>query len=197
MGKLFSKVYDTLMHPLEQKGFAEIRKNLIQHAQGEVLEIGSGTGLNFPFYEQAEKVFAIEPEPSMRDRSLSRAKQACVPIDVVLAGAEELPFKDNSFDTVVGTLVLCTIPNPLMALEEVKRVCKSDGKILFLEHVKLDRPLLGRMQDWLTPIWKHLCDGCHLNRNTLEMVNHAGFKVVRINRYYKNIFVEIEAVNNK
>jgi ubiquinone/menaquinone biosynthesis C-methylase UbiE len=197
MSRWFSKVYDSMMVPLEQRGLAEIRKNLVRHAQGKVLEIGSGTGLNFPYYEHAENVIAIEPEEFMRERSLSRASRALVPIDVILADAEMLPFRDNTFDTVVGTLVLCTIPSPLKALDEVRRVCKPGGKILVLEHVRLDRPLLGRIQDWLTPVWKHLCDGCHLNRNTLEMVSKAGFKIVRVKRYYKNIFLEIEIVNNK
>jgi ubiquinone/menaquinone biosynthesis C-methylase UbiE len=197
MSRWFSKVYDSMMVPLEQKGLAEIRKNLIRHAQGKVLEIGSGTGLNFPYYEQAENVTAIEPEEFMRERSLSRASRSHVPIDVILADAEILPFRDNTFDTVVGTLVLCTIPSPLKALEEVRRVCKPGGKILVLEHVRLDRPILGRIQDWLTPVWKHLCDGCHLNRNTLDLVSKAGFKIVRVKRYYKNIFLEIEIINNK
>jgi len=197
MGKLFTQLYDRIMQPLEQRGIAEIRKNLIRKARGRVLEIGSGTGLNFPYYEHAEKVIALEPQQSMRERSLSRASLADVPIDVILASAEDLPFQDNTFDTVVGTLVLCTIPDPNKALEEIRRVCKPDGKILFLEHVRVDRPIMGRIQDWLTPVWKHLCDGCHLNRETLKLVDKAGFKIVNIKRYYKNIFLEIEAVNDK
>ncbi len=116
MGKLFPKVYDILMGPLERRGFGQIRKKLMQKARGEVLEIGSGTGFNFPFYEHAQKVTAIEPEPRMRELSLSRAQNAQVPIEVILAGAEKLPFPDDFFDTVVCTLVLCTIPNSTKAL---------------------------------------------------------------------------------
>nr|WP_027415146.1 class I SAM-dependent methyltransferase [Aneurinibacillus terranovensis] len=197
MGKWFPRLYDTLMEPLERRGLRDIRKNLIRKASGKVLEIGSGTGFNFPYYEQAEKVVAIEPEPLMREQSLEKAKTVRIPIEVILAGAEALPFPDNTFDTVVGTLVLCTIPNPSKALAEIRRVCKSDGTVLFFEHVRLSDPFLGRLQDWLTPIWKQLCDGCHLNRDSLEQVKRAGFKVIRIEQYFKNIFIVIEAANKK
>ncbi|GED32058.1 class I SAM-dependent methyltransferase [Brevibacillus centrosporus] len=197
MGKWFPKLYDSLMGPLEHRGVQGIRKNLIQKAQGNVLEIGSGTGLNFPFYLQAEQVIAIEPEPLMRKQSLSRATQSRVPIEVMLTGAEELPFTDNSFDTVVGTLVLCTIPDPQKALEEIRRVCKPNGQVLLFEHVKVNHPVLGRMQEWMTPVWKRLCDGCHLNRNTLELVKQTGFRVTSLERHYRNIFLVIEAVNRK
>ncbi|WP_333474312.1 class I SAM-dependent methyltransferase [Paenibacillus gyeongsangnamensis] len=92
MGKWFAKIYDLMMQPLEQKGLTEIRKTLIRNAGGKVLEIGSGTGLNFPFYERADKVIAIEPQLLMMNRSLIRANGALVPIDVILADAEEIPF---------------------------------------------------------------------------------------------------------
>ncbi|WP_240702947.1 class I SAM-dependent methyltransferase [Cohnella luojiensis] len=195
--KWFPKVYDSLMGPLERRGFGQIRKKLIQKAHGEVLEIGSGTGLNFPFYEHANKVTAIEPEPRMRELSLPRAQSAQVPIDVILAEAEKLPFPDDFFDTVVCTLVFCTIPNPTKALEEIRRVCKPEGHILLIEHVKIEHRFLGQLQEWLTPFWKRLCDGCHLNRNTLHLVKLAGFKVTSVNRYYKDIFLVVEAINKK
>ncbi|MFC4767129.1 class I SAM-dependent methyltransferase [Effusibacillus consociatus] len=197
MSKWFPRLYDTMMEPLEKRGFREIRKKLVHNLPGNVLEIGSGTGLNFPYYKEAQKVIAIEPEPIMIERSLTRAKNAHVPIEVISAKSEQLPFPDNSFDAVVNTLVLCTIPDPVKALAEINRVCKSDGKVLFFEHVRLDDPILGRLQDWLTPVWKRLCDGCHLNRNTLELIKQAGFKVTRIQRYYKDIFLVIETLNQK
>ena len=197
MGKWFPRLYDTLMEPLERKGFREIRKKLIQKIEGKVLEIGSGTGFNFPYYEQAQKVMAVEPEPLMREQSIPRAMKANVPIEVIAANAEELPFPDDSFDAVVGTLVLCTIPDPAKALKEIRRVCKPDGQVLFFEHVRLNHPVLGGLQDLLTPLWKRLCDGCHLNRNTLELVKRAGFKVIRIEKYYKALFLVIKTINEK
>lgn len=197
MGKWFPRLYDTFMGPLERNRFQKIRKPLIQKAQGQVLEIGSGTGINFPYYQQAKKVSAIEPDPLMSKQSIQRAMNSRVPIDVIQARAEELPFSDDVFDTVVNTLVFCTIPNPTRALQEIRRVCKPNGTVLFFEHVRLNHSNLGQLQDWLTPVWERLCDGCHLNRNTLEMVNQAGFKVVRVESYYKNIFITIEAINIK
>jgi ubiquinone/menaquinone biosynthesis C-methylase UbiE len=193
----FTRWYDTLMEPLEKRGFLAIRKDLLGKAQGKVLEIGSGTGINFSHYDIAGEVIAIEPEPAMRDKSLQRALQAPVSIDVRDGRAESLPFPDNSFDTVVGTLVLCTIPDPVKALEEIRRVCKPNGQVLFFEHVRIHNSILGVLQDKLTPIWKRLCDGCHLNRNSVELMKKAGFKVTRVEQHYKKIFVVVEAVNLK
>lgn len=197
MAKWFSHYYDIMMSPLEQRGMREIRELLLSKAIGKVLEIGSGTGLNFPHYTNAEEIIAIEPDSYMRSKSMTRLKEANMPIRVIDCGAERMPFPDNSFDTAVATLVFCTIPNPKMAFQEIKRVCKPDAKILLFEHVRLDHPLVGRIQDWVTPLWKHLCDGCHLNRNTIDVLKQGGFKVTRMNTHYKRLFVTIEAINNK
>lgn len=113
------------------------------------------------------------------------------------ASAEQLPFPNNSFDTVVGTLVFCTIPYPEQALGEIRRVCKSEGQILLFEHVRLDHPFYGRLQDWLTPFWKKLCDGCHLNRNTLSIIEKAGFTITHVKHHYKGLFFVVEAINKK
>ena len=130
MSRLFANWYDFFMNPLEKKKFKRIRKELLSNASGNVLELGSGTGINFPYYEKVETVTAIEPSQHMIERSQAKRKQAVVPIEIVQASAEELPFAANTFDTVVATLVFCTIPNPEKAILEMKRVCKSGGKIL-------------------------------------------------------------------
>jgi ubiquinone/menaquinone biosynthesis C-methylase UbiE len=197
MSTFFSRWYDTLMSPLERGGFVAIRQGLLSHAKGKVLEIGSGTGANFPYYVAAEEVIAIEPEAAMRVQSLPRAFHAHVPIEVQDGQAESLPFPDDTFDAVVGTLVLCTIPDPVKALNEIRRVCKPGGHVLFFEHVRLNDSMLGILQDRLTPVWKRLCDGCHLNRNSIELIKQAGFRVTRVERHYKKIFVVVEAVNRK
>ncbi|QZT35135.1 class I SAM-dependent methyltransferase [Caldalkalibacillus thermarum TA2.A1] len=197
MGKWFSKLYDPVMEPLERLKFRYIRETLIHKAKGNVLEIGSGTGLNFPYYTQAVKVTAIEPDPTMRKKSLKRAEHARVPIDVILADAQALPFPEHTFDTVVGTLVLCTIPNPEKALNEIRRVCKPGGHVLFFEHVRAEHSLLGRLQDWMTPVWKRVCNGCHLNRETLETVKKAGFTIVHVEKHNNGILLMIEALNEK
>ncbi|MDR6226851.1 class I SAM-dependent methyltransferase [Desmospora profundinema] len=197
MGKWFATFYDMWMGPLERKAFGRIRKKLLVKARGKVLEIGSGTGLNFPHYRHAVTVTAVEPDPTMVRLSEQRAKNTPVPIQIITAGAEDLPFPDDSFDTVVGTLVLCTIPDPDKALREIRRVCRPGGRILFFEHVRVTHPILGRIQDWLTPVWKRFCDGCHLNRHTLEQIERSGLHVIRVERYFQDIFLVIEAASQK
>lgn len=197
MGKWFPTLYDTVMKPMEKRGFLDIRKNLIHKAHGIVLEIGSGTGVNFPYYINVDKITAIEPNPFMSERSSTKIKDSHMPIEVITASAERLPFDDNTFDTVVGTLVFCTIPDPQKALSEIRRVCKPEGKLLLFEHVKVNDSLLGTFQEWLTPIWKCICDGCHLDRDSLEFVKQAGFKVTAVKRHYRRIFLVVEAINRK
>lgn len=197
MSTWFPKLYDPLMEPLEKRFLSDLRKKMIHKAKGRVLEVGSGTGLNFPYYEEVYQVIAIEPADLMRRRSLNRAREAKVPVEVYDFRAEELPIPDNEFDTVIGTLVLCTIPDPVRALQEMRRVGKPDGNMIFLEHVRLDHPVLGRLQDFLTPAWKRLCDGCHLNRNTLELVIQSGLQITRVEEFANGLFLVIEAVNQK
>jgi len=193
MGRWCAAWYDTVMAPLERGGFRAIRKQLLHQARGTVLEIGAGTGVNFPYYTEAAHVITVEPDPSMVARSLLRATQAPVPIAVLRARAEALPFPDHTFDTVLGTLVFCTIPDPHQALCELQRVSKPAGTALLFEHVRVHRPLAGRLQEWLTPLWKRLAGGCHLNRDTLALLTQAGFAVTRIEPHYKGLFLVIAA----
>lgn len=193
MSKTFAKWYDTLMGPLEKGKFKSIRFDLVKKARGAVLELGSGTGINFPLYECAESVIAIEPSQHMITQSEGRIKKAKVPIKVVHANAEQLPFDNDTFETVVGTLVFCSIPKPEKAIMEMKRVCKPGGRILLFEHVKMENTQLAHLQDWLTPFWKKVCDGCCLNRDTLQLVKENGFKIVQVKKLYKGLFIVIEA----
>lgn len=152
MGKWFPTIYDMAMSPLEKTKFKKIRKKLVNQASGRVLEIGSVTGVNFPHYQNATQVDAIEPNPLMKER-------ARILIQIYQVKAEKLPFADNTFDSVVATLVFCTIPEPIKAVQEIQRVSKPNAKILFFEHVRLDQAFLGKTQDILTPLWKKACDG--------------------------------------
>ncbi|WP_066255230.1 class I SAM-dependent methyltransferase [Neobacillus drentensis] len=197
MSRLFANWYDFFMNPLEKKKFKKIRKELLSKATGNILELGSGTGINFPLYEEAVTVTAIEPNLHMIERSILKQKQACVPIDIVQASAEELPFAADAFDTVIATLVFCTIPNPEKAILEMKRVCKSDGKILLFEHVKMQNRFLSSLQDWLTPAWKKICDGCCLNRNTIDLLRGHNISIINVQKYYRDLFVCAEGENKK
>jgi ubiquinone/menaquinone biosynthesis C-methylase UbiE len=197
LSRLFANWYDFFMNPLEKKKFKRIRKELLSNARGKVLELGSGTGINFPYYEKVEAVTAIEPSQHMIERSQAKRKQAVVPIEIVQASAEELPFAANTFDTVVATLVFCTIPNPEKAILEMKRVCKSGGKVLLFEHVKMENRFLSTLQDWLTPVWKKICDGCCLNRNTIDLLKAHDISVLKVQNYYSDLFIFAEAENKK
>lgn len=197
MGSFYATLYDGLMKPVEQMRFNQIRKNLVGKAEGRVLEIGSGTGLNFKHYRNVSQVDAIEPDRSMGMRSIKRAKKRNFPIHVYDAVAENLPFEDDSFDSVVGTLVFCTIPDPEKALQEIRRVCKPGAKILLFEHVRMDQQLLAKAQDLATPLWKKAFAGCHLNRDTLQLVEQAGLLVTKAQPSFRSLFLTIEAVETK
>jgi ubiquinone/menaquinone biosynthesis C-methylase UbiE len=195
LSSTFPKWYDFFMGPLERGKFKRVRRDLLQNATGKVLEIGSGTGVNFPLYRNADHVIAIEPSQHMIDQSQSRSQLAVVPIEMVNASAEKLPFEDHTFDTVVATLVFCTIPNVDEAINELKRVCKPNGKILLFEHVKMENTVLSSMQEGLTPLWKKICDGCCLNRETLKAFTSHGLKIERVDKFYKDLFIIAELRN--
>nr|WP_077214844.1 class I SAM-dependent methyltransferase [Bacillus dakarensis] len=192
MGKWFPSIYDMAMSPLEKGTFKTIRKELIGKAAGRVLEIGAGTGINFPFYQNVERVDAIEPNPLMIEKAKKRLHLADVPVQYHTQSAENLSFPNMTFDSVVATLVLCSIPDPVSALKEIKRVAKPNASILFFEHVKMEQPFLAQLQETLTPAWKKVCDGCHLNRNTLALIREAGFEIQKVESYYKGLFLVIE-----
>lgn len=193
MSSIFPKWYDFFMGPLEKGKFKTVRKELLQRADGSVLEIGSGTGVNFPYYHHSvTTVTAIEPSQHMIDRSRKKREMSVVPIQIIKDSAERLPFDDHTFDTVVATLVLCTIPNPEAALQEMKRVCKPEGKILIFEHVKMNNVVLADLQECLTPLWKKVCDGCCLNRDTLQMINENGMEIVDKKTFYNGLFIQVE-----
>ena len=197
MKKWGPMLYDCAMAPLENVRFRKIRETLINRAKGRVLEVGSGTGVNFPLYHKVTRVDAIEPNPSMKKRAIKRLNQSKVPIHMTNGNAEILPYENNTFDTAVATLVFCTIPDPQKAIDEIQRVCRPNSSILLFEHVKMNQSLLGKTQDILTPVWKRVCDGCHLNRNTLELLKASNIEVVRVESYYKGLFLVIEGVNRK
>jgi ubiquinone/menaquinone biosynthesis C-methylase UbiE len=196
MGKWFPVIYDLAMKPLEGKRFKQIRRNLLHKAHGRVLEIGSGSGINFPLYKNVEQVDAIEPDSFMIEKSFERKERASVTIHSHLEKAENLPFPDDTFDSVVATLVFCTIPDPLKALKEIKRVSKPKATMLFFEHVKMEQPFMAKTQELLTPVWKKICDGCHLNRDTLSIIKRAGFQVDDVKFYYKGLFIVVVCTNS-
>ena len=174
----FSAIYDPLLWVGERTGMAQRRSALLSQATGRVLELGAGTGLNLPHYsDNLEELVLTEPSPPMVGRLERRAKKAGTPSSVMVADAERLPFKDDSFDTVVSTLVLCTVDDPQQAIYEIARVLRPGGKLLFLEHVRSDSRRLARWQDRLHRPWHAFAAGCNANRPTVDMLRESSLRV--------------------
>lgn len=175
-GRGFSALYDRCFKAAEEAGLRDMRRNVTARAQGRVLEIGAGTGLNLELYPlDVSDLTLVEPDPHMVKQLRKRVADLDSAARVVEAPGEKLPFEDNSFDTVVVTLVLCTVPNPSATLAEVKRVLEPDGQFLFLEHVRSPESGLAKWQDRLEKPWRFLGDGCHCNRDTEAAIEVAGF----------------------
>jgi ubiquinone/menaquinone biosynthesis C-methylase UbiE len=170
----FAAWYDRINAVAERRWAGACRVRLVAELAGEVLDLGAGTGANLPYFRAASKVAAVEPSAAMREQLAKKVGEAHVPVDVVAAAGEELPFPDSSFDAVVCTLVLCTVQDPARALSEVRRVLKPDGTLVFLEHIR-GTGLAARAQDMITPLIRHFGAGCHPNRDTLANLADAGF----------------------
>jgi ubiquinone/menaquinone biosynthesis C-methylase UbiE len=172
--RLFAAVYDRLTASSERAGFADLRRTLLQDARGRVLEVGAGTGLNLEHYpDEVAELVLTEPVQPMFERLRERVASTGKNASVVQAPVEALPFPDASFDTVVCTLVLCSVADQQAALEEIRRVLRPGGRLLFVEHVRADDPRLARWQDRLTPLNRVLGRGCHPNRTTLSAIESA------------------------
>jgi ubiquinone/menaquinone biosynthesis C-methylase UbiE len=180
--RLFAALYDRMNATVERRWMGERREALLSGARGEVLEIGGGTGANLPHYRGVERVTLSEPDPFMREKLWPKLGGASVPVEVSDAGAESLPFPDGAFDTVVSTLVLCTVPDQRAALREVRRVLRPGGRLLFIEHVR-GEGRAARWQDRVTPLWRRLFAGCHPNRDTVAAIEAAGFRLDSLERF--------------
>ena len=190
----FPRLYDLFLAPAERAGLGELRAWLTAPTRGDVLEIGAGTGRNFPHYEPGVRVIAVDPDFAMLGRARNRATAARARIMLVAADGQALPFRGEVFDAAVVGLAMCTSPHPERALEETRRTLRRGGEARLLEHVRVDTPVVGRLQDWLTPVWRHLAGGCHLNRNTVDTVAQSGFVLEEVHRHAGGHIVGIVAV---
>lgn len=177
--RVFAAVYDRMSQPLERKLLGPRRQELLAGLTGDVLEVGAGTGANLPHYRRAIRVVLTEPDPAMRKRLAARLGEAEVPVELADASAESLPYPSGRFDAVVATLVLCTVPDLDRALAEARRVLRSDGRLVVLEHVR-GQGALAQWQDRLTPLWSRLAAGCQPNRDTCAAIERAGFGFERV-----------------
>ena len=193
MSRFFPWLYDLVMGAAERGRLAVWRRETVRPASGRVLEIGAGTGLDFGHYRAGATVIATEPDLGMLQRARSRAADAPASILLVAADAQALPFREGTFDTAVVGLALCTIPSPPRALAELRRVLRPNGVARLLEHVRIDRPIIGGLQDLLTPLWQRVAGGCRLNERTLRTVQEAGFQVDDLSSHLKGYVLVIEA----
>lgn len=177
-GRGFTALYDGMIKGTEEAGLREMRRQTLVDATGRTLDVGAGTGANIALFPEAvgELVLA-EPDPHMLRRLRAKVAEAGLDADVVEAPAERLPFEESSFDTVVFTLVLCTVPDPEAALAEAARVLRPGGRLLFVEHVRAGEPGLARWQDRLEKPWRFFADGCHCNRDTVATIEASPLSV--------------------
>ena len=180
-GRLFAAGYDKFMAKSERECFVGYRQTLLKGASGDVLEIGGGTGANLAFYNGSVRTLTVtEPEKPMAKRLERRLAERRPDAKLLRAPAEDLPFEDNSFDVAVSTLVLCTVDDQPRALNELRRVLRPGGKLLFIEHVRSDDAKVAKLQDRLLPLNVRLIHGCHCNRPTVDAIRRAGFEVTDI-----------------
>jgi SAM-dependent methyltransferase len=182
-GRFFAAMYDRLLAGTEEAGLADKRARLLAHARGATLELGAGTGANLAHYPDAvTELVLTEPSDHMARRLREKVAASGREAEVVQAPGESLPFEDDRFDTVVGTLVFCTATEPARVLGEVERVLRPGGRLLFIEHVRAEDPKLARWQDRLEKPWGFIGAGCHPNRDTLAAIEASGLAVEDVER---------------
>lgn len=178
-GRAFSAIYDRAMKGTEEAGMREVRREALSAARGRTIDIGAGTGINLGLYPDGltELVLAEPDEHMLRRLRPKLAGAGAKAVEVVQAPADRLPFPDDTFDTAVFTLVLCTVPDPRAALAEAARILRPGGKLIFVEHVRARDPGLARWQDRLERPWRFFGDGCHCNRDTVTTIEASPFEV--------------------
>ena len=182
-----SPYYDLLESFLEKVAFSKWRKRAFELLEGEnILEVGVGTGKNLDYYPPEKKLTAIDFSPGMLSRARRKVEENKVNVDLREMDVQKLKFDDQSFDTVLTTFVFCSVPDPIKGLKEIKRVCKKEGKIILLEHVRPSGRLLGKLFDTLNPVIVGLM-GVNINRRTVASLERAGFKIEEERNLFNNI----------
>ncbi len=187
--------YDRGMWLLEQTKLSGLRQRVVWEVSGRTLEIGAGTGANVAHYRPDVTVTAIDLRPAHLLTALEKAGRRTHRIDftAACADAEQLPFADNAFDTVLGTLVFCSIARPELALAEIQRVLRPEGRLVLLEHVRGQKGMTRIMTDWLNPLWLAAQGVCHLNRETAATVDAAGFRIDTLSHHARGLIQVILA----
>jgi ubiquinone/menaquinone biosynthesis C-methylase UbiE len=161
-----------------QRALRPYRERVAGAAEGRILDVGVGSGLNLPFYaQQAQEIFGLDPLPRLLARAQSNAQHIQIPVHLLEGSAERIPLADRSMDTIVMTWTGCSIPEVGAALGEMRRVLKIGGRLLFVEHGRAPEPGVARWQDRLDPFWRRLSGGCHLSRKMDDLISNAGFRI--------------------
>lgn len=186
MGFYSERILPRLMNSaMADKSMEEFRRKVLVGAKGEVLEIGFGSGLNLPFYPTTlTHLTAVDINPGMEKLARKVIANSPVGVEYLIINGEKLPFKEQSFDTVVSTWTLCSIERVELALSEIRRVLKPDGKFLFIEHGLSPETKTQRWQNWLNPLQKRMAGNCHLNRPISALIEAQGFKIGQLNEFY-------------
>jgi ubiquinone/menaquinone biosynthesis C-methylase UbiE len=185
MGLYCDHIFPRLMEwVMAGEEFLHLRSELLASTHGEVLELGIGTGLNLPHYpETVTELHAVDPAQLLPKRVAARSGRLAFPVHIQRGTAEALPHADQSFDNVVSTWTLCTIPDPVLALKEVRRVLKPEGTFLFLEHGRSNDQKIAIWQDRLNPIQNVIGCGCNLNRQIDRLITQSGLEIVHLDRF--------------
>lgn len=162
------------------------REKVVPRARGRVLEVGIGSGLNLPFYDPAKvtKVWGLDPSPEMTRMAERIARAVRFDVEFISLPGDEIPLADESVDTVLVTYTLCTIPETILALRQMRRVLRSDGELIFCEHGAAPDANVRRWQNRLTPLWRRLGGGCHLNRPIPALIEAGGFRITSLDTMY-------------
>lgn len=181
------KILPWLINASMQEKELEADRAIAAHqAVGVVLEIGAGSGLNLPFYSaNLTKLFALDPSRELWALAQDRLKSSTFPVEFLHASAEHIPLSDASVDTVVSTWSFCSIPDPVRTLQEVRRVLKSNGRLIFVEHGRAPEEKIARWQRRLDPIWSRVSGGCHLSRKIDELLLENGFNIQQLDQTYR------------
>ena len=178
---IFPFFFDSVVR---NKVFDQRRKAVLSNCQGKVLEIGAGTGINLDYYPDfIEEITVVEPNPGMKIQFQKKALAHRIKVDFRLSGAEKMPFPDQTFDTVVSTITMCSIPDLQGALAEIKRVLKPEGIFIFLDHGLSDENFTARVQRFLNPLHSCIGAGCQLNKNYEIELHTANFQILELKKY--------------
>jgi ubiquinone/menaquinone biosynthesis C-methylase UbiE len=184
--------YDFLESPMEMMAFSKLRKEMLADVSGKVLDVGTGTGKNLPYYPAGVELVGIDISPKMLAKAKTRAEKLGLDVDLQVMDVENLQFPDSTFDFIVVTFVFCSVSDPIKGLRELARVVRDDGTILLLEHVRSENRVLGKIMDWLNPEARALF-GPNINRRTVENIKRAGLEVVSVESKGPKILKKIVA----